>query len=235
MASGWHFQEDATPTPGEVEAMVAVLEGRHGAWAADVAEFFSTLHSLKGDAGRSWAWAGVAEMVRRRAEARLGEQCPVTSLIASTRSAQLGAEGQSSHPSQSMAGQSRSLTLHVAEPRASAAPATSAAATASARAPSAMPSRRFSVRIASAGILYLSQVVLARWMGAFEYGIYVFVWTWVLVLSGLSHLGLPTLMIRLVPEYLERGEHGAAARAPAAAAAPSPCSPARPSPARAWC
>ena len=48
------------------------------------------------------------------------------------------------------------------------------------------------MRIASAGILYLSQVVLARWMGGFEYGIYVFVWTWVLVLSGLSHLGLPT-------------------------------------------
>ncbi len=52
MASGWQFHEDTTPTPGEVEAMVAVLEGRHGAWAADVAEFFSTLHSLKGDAGR---------------------------------------------------------------------------------------------------------------------------------------------------------------------------------------
>ena len=65
----------------------------------------------------------------------------------------------------------------------------------------------FGVRIASAGILYLSQVALARWMGAFEYGIYVFVWTWVLVLGGLSHLGLPTLMIRLVPEYLVRGEH----------------------------
>ena len=56
--------------------MVAVLEGRHGSLAADVAEFFSTLHSLKGDAGRSWAWAGVAEMVRRRAEARMGEQSP---------------------------------------------------------------------------------------------------------------------------------------------------------------
>jgi hypothetical protein len=73
MASGWNFHDDATPTPGEVEAMVAVLEGRHGMWAADVAEFFATMHSMKGDAGRSWAWAGVADLVRRRAEARLLE------------------------------------------------------------------------------------------------------------------------------------------------------------------
>jgi hypothetical protein len=76
MTSGWHFQEDTTPTPGEVDAMVSVLEGRHGSWAADVADFLSTFHSLKGDAGRSWAWAGVAEMVRRRAEARQGESSP---------------------------------------------------------------------------------------------------------------------------------------------------------------
>jgi hypothetical protein len=74
MTSGWHFRENATPTPGEVEAMAAVLEGRHGVWAAEVADFFATAHSLKGDAGRSWAWAGVAELARRRAEARLGEQ-----------------------------------------------------------------------------------------------------------------------------------------------------------------
>ena len=56
--------------------MVDVLEGRHGALAADVAEFFSTMHSLKGDAGRSWAWTGVADRVRRRAEARQVEAMP---------------------------------------------------------------------------------------------------------------------------------------------------------------
>ena len=46
--------------------MVEVLEGQHGRHAADIAEFFSTMHGLKGDAGRCWAWAGVAERVRRR-------------------------------------------------------------------------------------------------------------------------------------------------------------------------
>ena len=64
----------------------------------------------------------------------------------------------------------------------------------------------FMVRVLSAGLLYISQIVLARWMGGIEYGIYVFVWTWVLVLGGLSNLGLATLAIRLVPEYRERGE-----------------------------
>jgi O-antigen/teichoic acid export membrane protein len=65
----------------------------------------------------------------------------------------------------------------------------------------------FAVRIVSAALLYLSQIALARWMGGFEYGIYVFVWTWVLVLGGLSHLGLNLAMIRLLPEYRETGQH----------------------------
>ena len=63
----------------------------------------------------------------------------------------------------------------------------------------------FGVRCASAALLYLSQIVLARWMGSNEYGIYVFVWTWVLILGGLSHLGLNVASIRLAPAYRENG------------------------------
>ena len=70
MTAGRRVRPDLGPTPIDVDALVAVLEGRHGTYAADVAEFFSTLHSLKGDAGRSWAWASVAERVRHRSEAR---------------------------------------------------------------------------------------------------------------------------------------------------------------------
>lgn len=64
----------------------------------------------------------------------------------------------------------------------------------------------FSVRVASAAILYLSQIALARWIGAFDYGVYVFVWTWVLVLGGLSPLGLGIAAIRFLPAYRETGD-----------------------------
>lgn len=71
MSGGWHPEEDATPTPRDVELMAEVLEGRHGNLAAEIAEFFASFHGEKGDAGRSWAWAGVAERVRQREMARL--------------------------------------------------------------------------------------------------------------------------------------------------------------------
>ena len=69
--TSWHPETDATPTPRDVAAMAEVLEGRHGVLAAEVAEFFATYHGEKGDAGRAWAWSGVAELVRNRERARL--------------------------------------------------------------------------------------------------------------------------------------------------------------------
>jgi hypothetical protein len=55
----------------DAELMAVVLEGRHGAFAAEVADFFSLLHRQLGDASRSHAWCGVARMVRRRENDRV--------------------------------------------------------------------------------------------------------------------------------------------------------------------
>lgn len=70
MALGSDAPIDTSASVREAEALVSVLESRHGVWAADVADFFSTFHNLKGNAARSAAWAGVAQLARRRAEAR---------------------------------------------------------------------------------------------------------------------------------------------------------------------
>jgi O-antigen/teichoic acid export membrane protein len=64
----------------------------------------------------------------------------------------------------------------------------------------------FLVRCVSALLLYVSQIAMARWMGSAEYGIYVFVWTCVLMAGALSHLGLGLGIIRLIPVHREAGE-----------------------------
>ena len=46
-------------------------------------------------------------------------------------------------------------------------------------------------------------------MGAYDYGIYVFVWTWVLMLGSLSNLGLSTAVLRLIPQHRARDEQAA--------------------------
>jgi O-antigen/teichoic acid export membrane protein len=61
----------------------------------------------------------------------------------------------------------------------------------------------FMIRVASAVLAYGSQVLLARWMGSFEFGIYVYVWTWVLLIGQPLDLGLGTAAQRFIPEYRE--------------------------------
>ncbi len=61
----------------------------------------------------------------------------------------------------------------------------------------------FLVRVASAMLALVSQVLLARWMGTFEFGIYIYVWTWVLMIGALSDIGLSSAARRFIPEYTE--------------------------------
>ena len=63
----------------------------------------------------------------------------------------------------------------------------------------------FAIRIVSAVIAFASQVLLARWIGGFEYGIFVLVWTTMIIVGDLSSLGFPTSIVRFIPEYRERG------------------------------
>lgn len=64
----------------------------------------------------------------------------------------------------------------------------------------------FTVRVLSAGLALLMQIALARWMGAFEYGIYVAVWVWALILSLITSLGLPSAVLRFIPQYAAEGQ-----------------------------
>jgi O-antigen/teichoic acid export membrane protein len=64
----------------------------------------------------------------------------------------------------------------------------------------------FVMRVASAALAYGSQILFARWMGRFEFGLYVYVWTWLLLLGSFAPLGISTSAQRFIPEYSGRGD-----------------------------
>lgn len=63
----------------------------------------------------------------------------------------------------------------------------------------------FIIRVISAGLAYVSQVLLARWMGTSDYGIYVYVWTWVLLLGSMMDFGISASAQKIIPEYRGSG------------------------------
>jgi O-antigen/teichoic acid export membrane protein len=63
----------------------------------------------------------------------------------------------------------------------------------------------FLIRVTAAVLAYATNVLFARWMGTFEFGVFVYVWTWVLLIGQALDLGLSTAAQRFVPEYRERG------------------------------
>jgi O-antigen/teichoic acid export membrane protein len=64
----------------------------------------------------------------------------------------------------------------------------------------------FLMRVASAALAYGSHILFARWMGRFEFGLYVYVWTWLLLLGSFVPLGISTTAQRFIPEYSGRGD-----------------------------
>lgn len=64
----------------------------------------------------------------------------------------------------------------------------------------------FAIRILGALLSYLLVVVLARWMGSFEFGVYVHAAAWVMILSLAAPLGFLQAVVRFIPEYLTKME-----------------------------
>lgn len=62
------------------------------------------------------------------------------------------------------------------------------------------------IRLANAGLAYVAQVVLARFMGKFEYGVFAYSWVWFMVFAAVSTLGFGDSPLRFIPQLRERGE-----------------------------
>jgi O-antigen/teichoic acid export membrane protein len=65
----------------------------------------------------------------------------------------------------------------------------------------------FIIRVISAALAYVSQILLARWIGGPDYGVYVYVWTWVLLLGSMMDFGISASAQKIIPEYRTGGEH----------------------------
>lgn len=63
----------------------------------------------------------------------------------------------------------------------------------------------YAIRVMSAGIAFLSHIILARWLGAHEFGIFTYVWIWVVVLGSVGAIGFDTTVLRFVQEYQTKG------------------------------
>src|ERR1700675_138561 len=64
----------------------------------------------------------------------------------------------------------------------------------------------FIIRVVSAALAYISQILLARWMGGSDYGVYVYVWTWVLLLGSIMDFGISAPGQKIIPKYRTSGE-----------------------------
>ncbi|ESR24128.1 oligosaccharide flippase family protein [Lutibaculum baratangense] len=64
----------------------------------------------------------------------------------------------------------------------------------------------FAIRVSSAGLAFVAQILLARWLGQHEYGIFAFVWVFLVMVGALTPLGFSTMAQRFVPQYRTSGD-----------------------------
>jgi len=62
------------------------------------------------------------------------------------------------------------------------------------------------IRLTSAGLAYFAQVVFARLMGQYEYGVFAYVWVWFLVFAAVGTIGFGDSPVRYVAQLRARGE-----------------------------
>lgn len=60
----------------------------------------------------------------------------------------------------------------------------------------------FFCRVAGAFITFISQILMARWMGAEQLGIYVYSFSIAMLLSTIASLGLPAASLQFISQYL---------------------------------
>lgn len=58
-----------------------------------------------------------------------------------------------------------------------------------------------------AGVAFAMQVLLGRWMGVDDYGIYSYTVAWAGLIAVATGLGLPQTVLRYIPAFLSHGDH----------------------------
>ena len=69
-------------------------------------------------------------------------------------------------------------------------------------------STSFSIRVVSIGSMFLCQIVLARICGVEDYGYYVFINSWVAIISLFTVAGLDIAALRFIPDFRSKSEWG---------------------------
>jgi O-antigen/teichoic acid export membrane protein len=66
----------------------------------------------------------------------------------------------------------------------------------------------FALQVGNVLLAYTAQVLLARWLGGEQFGVYVYAWAWANLLAVPAGLGLSTGVMRFIPTYRAAGDVG---------------------------